>query len=145
MCEKLSKEEFVEEMKKSRAVPDPEAKAAKDEARKAKRREYNRRYAEKKKAEKAEAAGSLTIPAEAMERIRAASNTIQSEPSCVLTKDEAYAVAEFIEVNIFDAIRNDAEWDSAYVLLNLMHVLEKAVKVSGYKGMTIQGGEQDER
>ena len=38
MCEKLSKEEFVEEMKKSRAVPDPEAEAAKDEARKAKQR-----------------------------------------------------------------------------------------------------------
>ena len=28
-----------------------------------------------------------------------------------LTKGEAYAVAEFIDMNIFTAIRSDEEWD----------------------------------
>ena len=29
-----------------------------------------------------------------------------------LTKGEAYAIAEFIDTNIFTAIRTDEEWDS---------------------------------
>lgn len=57
---------------------------------------------------------------------------------CTLTKDEAYAVAEFIETNIFTAIRDDVDFDSAYCLINLVHVLEKAAKYSGYKGLTLQ-------
>ena len=30
-----------------------------------------------------------------------------------LTKDEAFAIAEFIDTYIFQAIRNDVDWDSS--------------------------------
>ena len=42
----------------------------------------------------------------------------------MLTKDEAYAVAEFIDDNIFDVIRNDIDWDSFQALRNLIHAYE---------------------
>ena len=51
-----------------------------------------------------------------------------------LTKDEAYAIAEFIDFNIFDAIRNDTDWDSFQNLRNLIY--EKCCAVSGYRGLT---------
>jgi hypothetical protein len=53
-----------------------------------------------------------------------------------LTKDEAMAVAEFIDMNLFQAIRNDEEWDSMMCLRNLIHVYEKACECSGYVGVT---------
>lgn len=53
-----------------------------------------------------------------------------------LTKDEAYAIAEFIDSNIFDAIRNDPEWDSFQALRNLVHGYEKCCTISGYVGTT---------
>ena len=53
-----------------------------------------------------------------------------------LTKDEAYAVAGFIDTYIFDAIRNDTDWDSFQNLRNLIHAYEKCCKLSGYVGMT---------
>ena len=134
MSEKLSKGEFVEEMKVLREAAAREEE--KKEARKAKQRECARKSYEKKKVEKAEAAGSLTIPAEVMEAMLAASNTIQSEPSCVLTKDEAYIVAEFIDGNLFDAIRNDTDWDSLYALRNLIRAYEQMCVISGYIGQT---------
>lgn len=59
-----------------------------------------------------------------------------------LTKDEAYAVAEFIDMNIFDAIRNDTDWDSFQNLRDLIHGYEKCCAVSGYKGLTDSEGEQ---
>ena len=61
-----------------------------------------------------------------------------------LTKDEAYAVAEFIDMNVFEAIRNDTDWDSLYNLRNLLHAYEKCCKVSGYVGVTDKEGEQDD-
>lgn len=53
-----------------------------------------------------------------------------------LTKDEAYAIAEFIDCNIFEAIRNDTDWDSFQNLRNLIHGYEKCCKHSGYRGAT---------
>ena len=53
-----------------------------------------------------------------------------------LTKDEAFAVAEFIDMNIFDAIRNDDDWDSFMALRSLVYAYEKCCKVSGYVGLT---------
>ena len=53
-----------------------------------------------------------------------------------LTKNEAYAVAEFIDMNIFTAIRSDEEWDSFQNLRNLCHAYEKCCAFSGYVGVT---------
>lgn len=54
----------------------------------------------------------------------------------ILTKDEAYAVAEFIDSNIFEAVRNDPEWDSFQALRNLIHAYEKCCEAGGYVGTT---------
>ena len=63
----------------------------------------------------------------------------------MLTKDEAYAVAEFIDANIFNAIRNDLDWDSFYALRNLIHAYEKCCEISGYVGVTdLVKGEEDD-
>lgn len=61
-----------------------------------------------------------------------------------LTKDEAYAVAEFIDSFIFDAIRSDLDWDSFQYLRNLVHAYEKCKVKSGYEGMTDGGMEGDD-
>lgn len=53
-----------------------------------------------------------------------------------LTKDEAYAIAEFIDMNIFDAIRNTVDWDSFYNLRCICHGYEKLRAISGYVGLT---------
>lgn len=53
-----------------------------------------------------------------------------------LTKDEAFAVAEFIDMNIFSAIRNDTDWDSFQNLRDLIHGYEKCCSISGYVGVT---------
>lgn len=61
----------------------------------------------------------------------------------MLTKDEAYAVAEFIDDNIFDVIRNDIDWDSFRALRNLIHGYEKCCAISGYVGLTDFEGEEE--
>ena len=61
----------------------------------------------------------------------------------MLTKDEAYAVAEFIDMNIFTAIRTDEEWDSFQNLRNLIHAYEKCKVKSGYVGVTDKEEERD--
>ena len=53
-----------------------------------------------------------------------------------LTKGEAFAIAEFIDMNIFDAIRTDTDWDSFQNLRNLIHGYEKCCALSGYVGLT---------
>lgn len=57
---------------------------------------------------------------------------INIEEKMELTKNEAYAIAEFIDMNIFDAIRNDTDWDNFKNLINLVHVYEKCCELSGY-------------
>ena len=54
----------------------------------------------------------------------------------MLTKDEAFAIAEFIDMNIFSAIRNDEDWDSFRALRNLVHGYEKCCAMSGYVGLS---------
>lgn len=61
----------------------------------------------------------------------------------VLTKDEAYAIAEFIDMNIFSAIRTDEDWDSFQNLRNLIHGYERCCNISGYVGITDMKGEQN--
>lgn len=60
-----------------------------------------------------------------------------------LTKEEAYVVAGFIDSFIFDAIRNDLEWDSFQNLRILVHAYDKCKANSGYDGMTDSGMEED--
>lgn len=55
---------------------------------------------------------------------------------CTLTKDEAYAVADFIDGNLFDCIRNDTDIDSMQWLRNVLHAYEKMCVASGYVGTT---------
>lgn len=64
----------------------------------------------------------------------------------LLSKDEAYAVAEFIDTNIFEAIRNDLDWDSFRALRNLVRAYEKCCEISGYVGVTdsVKGEEDGE-
>ena len=57
-------------------------------------------------------------------------------PECSLTKDEAYAVADFIDGNLFDCIRNDTDIDSIQWLRNVLHAYEKMCAASGYVGAT---------
>ena len=61
---------------------------------------------------------------------------------CVLSADQAYSVAEFIDVNLFDAIRSDTDWDSIQALKNIIYAYEEMCKVSGYIGLT-ENYEQD--
>ena len=75
------------------------------------------------------------------EKLRMAVEAIQKSPlvilpSTELTQDEAYAVAEFIDCNIFDAIREDDDWDSFQALRNLIHAYEKCCAVSGFIGLS---------
>lgn len=53
-----------------------------------------------------------------------------------LTKDEAFAVAHFIDMNLFDAIRNNTDIDSLEWLRNVVHAYEKCCKDSGYIALT---------
>ena len=60
-----------------------------------------------------------------------------------LTPDEAFAVAEFIDMNLVDYIRTDTDMDSIQWLRNIIHGYEKLCKHSGYVGLTEQK-EEDE-
>ena len=59
-----------------------------------------------------------------------------------LTKKEAYAIAEFIDAHIFEAIRSDTDWDSFQNLRNLIHGYEKCCDISGFVGLTDTRGEE---
>ena len=55
---------------------------------------------------------------------------------CTLTKDEAYAVAEFIDGNLYNYIRSDEEIDSMQWLRSVLHAYEKMCAAGGYVGAT---------
>ena len=52
--------------------------------------------------------------------------------SQLLTKGEAHAVAEFIDMNFIDSIRNDSDIDSMLWLRRMIHAFDKLCKYSGY-------------
>jgi hypothetical protein len=56
-----------------------------------------------------------------------------------LTKDEAYALADFIDTGLYDRIRNDVDIDSMKWLRNIVHAYEKLCLYSGYVGLTDDG------
>lgn len=49
-----------------------------------------------------------------------------------LTKGEAHAVAELIDLNLLDTIRKDEDIDSMLWLRRIIHAFEKLCKYSGY-------------
>lgn len=55
---------------------------------------------------------------------------------CLLTVEEACAIAELVDMCLLDAIRNDSEWDSMRALKNIVYAYDKLCKYSGYKGVT---------
>jgi hypothetical protein len=55
---------------------------------------------------------------------------------CVLTSDEAFVVAELIDNNLFDVIRNDEDFDSILALKNILRAYDKMCAASGYVGVT---------
>lgn len=57
----------------------------------------------------------------------------ESEP--LLTKTEASSVAEFIEINLIDTIRNDVDIDNINWLRNMISAYDKLKKYSGYVGL----------
>lgn len=54
----------------------------------------------------------------------------------ILTKNEAWSVAEFIDQNLLLSIRNDPDIDSMQWLRNIVHAYEKLKERSGYVGLT---------
>lgn len=60
----------------------------------------------------------------------------ESIPLCILDPGMAYSVAEFIDCNLFEAIRKDTEWNSLRALKNIFHAYELMCEASGYKGVT---------
>ena len=57
-------------------------------------------------------------------------------PELNLTKNEAYAIANHIDLTLIQSIRDDTEIDSMTWLRNMIHGYEKLCEYSGYKGMT---------
>lgn len=53
-----------------------------------------------------------------------------------LTKNEAYAIANHIDLTLIHTIRDDTDIDSLMWLRNMIHGYEKLCAYSGYKGMT---------
>ena len=60
-----------------------------------------------------------------------------------LTKSEAHAVAELIDLNLMDTIRNDTEIDSMLWLRRIVHAFEKLCKYSGYNSGYVDEEEAD--
>ena len=54
----------------------------------------------------------------------------------LLTEDEAYAVAEFIDLGLLEDIRKDTDIDSMQWLINMVHAYEKLKVYGKYKGVT---------
>lgn len=65
------------------------------------------------------------------------------EMSNLLTKGEAHAVAELIDLNLMDTIRNDTEIDSMLWLRRIVHAFEKLCKYSGYNSGYVDEEEED--
>lgn len=59
-------------------------------------------------------------------------------------KKEAFAVAEFIDCNLFDYIRNDTDVDSIGWLRNVLHAYEKMCKANGFVGLTENAEGEDD-
>lgn len=50
-----------------------------------------------------------------------------------ITKSEASSLCDFIEMNIFESLRNCPDADNIAYLVNLMNVFQRAAEFPGYK------------
>lgn len=50
-----------------------------------------------------------------------------------ITKEEAYVIADLIDLTLIQAIRDDKDIDSLEWLKNMIHGYEKLCEYSGYK------------
>ena len=62
-----------------------------------------------------------------------------------IDKDEAYAIAEFIDFYFYQAIRDNPDIDSMRWARNVIHVYEKFCKASGYVGATEESSSNTEK
>lgn len=53
-----------------------------------------------------------------------------------ITKDEAYSLAQLVDMNLIEYIRDDTDLDSMQWLRNIIHGYEKLCVASGYVGLT---------
>lgn len=53
-----------------------------------------------------------------------------------LTKEEAYSIANHIDMTLIQSIRDDTDIDSMQWLRNMVHGYEKLCEYSGYVGLT---------
>ena len=61
-----------------------------------------------------------------------------------LTKGEAYAVADFINLNLIETIRNDTDIDSMLWLRRVIHAYDKLAKYGEYNSGYVDGEKEDE-
>ncbi len=59
-----------------------------------------------------------------------------------LTPNEAYAVANLIDMTLINSIRDDTDIDSMTWLRNVIHAYEKLCQYSGYVGLTEHEGDE---
>ena len=69
---------------------------------------------------------------------------VWNRQAITLTKDEAYAVADFIDCALYDRIRNDTDIDCMQWLRNIVHAYEKLCRFSGFVGLTDEKVEDNE-
>lgn len=60
----------------------------------------------------------------------------------VLTEDEAYSLAEFIDMSLISYIRDDTDVDSIQWLRNMVHAYEKLCRHGDYVGITENEGDE---
>ena len=111
----MTKEEFVQGMKTLR-----EEAAAKEEARKAKQREYNRMYAQRRKEKAKESAEKVEEPAEKVEEAEAVADPEGVE----LTREEAAMLSQYIKDTICHALDGDYYFNET-MIFDLVHLADR--------------------
>ena len=61
-----------------------------------------------------------------------------------LTKDEAYALCDMIDLRLIEVIRNDTDIDNLAWVASMIHAYEKLAEYSGYVGLTYPDGRRDD-
>lgn len=70
------------------------------------------------------------------ERVKGGARIIGDGNCEPITQDEAYSLAQLVDLTLIEHIRSDTDLDSIQWLRNIVHAYEKLCKVSGYVGVT---------
>ena len=81
---------------------------------------------------------------EAMDKIDVLATELATLRATEITPDEAYSLAELIDMDLIDHIRNDTDVDSMRWLINIVHAFEKLCKKSGFQSLTADMGGDEE-